>query len=63
MGDLVSFRDDVDNLGQDFTRAATRLHDALTHLQQASNTCGTRSTTILITLTPLSLPSRSFSSH
>ena len=37
MGDLVSFHDDIDNLGHEFAHAATHLNDALTQLRQASD--------------------------
>lgn len=37
MGDLVSFHDDIDNLGREFTRGARQLNDALARVQQASD--------------------------
>ncbi|MBV8528826.1 MAG: hypothetical protein JOZ75_10955 [Candidatus Dormibacteraeota bacterium] len=37
MGDLVSFHDDIEDLGIEFTRAASSLKEALMQLTQASN--------------------------
>lgn len=36
MGELVSFAEDIDHVGEAFTRAARDLGDALTQLQRAS---------------------------